>query len=61
MESLTCSQGKIIMERHMKVDERPLTFEELVEMSRRNPRRTVPMNRDELTFTEQGEFKKLSE
>ena len=49
------------MERHLKVDERSLTFEELLEMSRKNPRRTVPFSKDELTFTQQGEFNKLSE
>ena len=48
------------MERHIKMGERPFTFEELIEMSRRNPRRTVPMNKGELSFTEQGEFNKLS-
>ena len=50
------SQGKAIMERHFAVHERPLTFEELVEMSRRNPREVVKMVGGELTFQQQGEF-----
>ena len=44
------------MERHFAVHERPLTFEELVEMSRRNPREVVKMVGGELTFQQQGEF-----
>lgn len=48
--------GRVIMQRHFKVDERPLTFEELIELSRRTPSREVPMASGELTFNEQGEF-----
>ena len=44
------------MERHFAVHERPLTFEELVEMSRRNPREVVQMVRGEMMFQQQGEF-----
>ena len=44
------------MERHFLIGERPLTFEELVEMSRRNPRKIVRMMGGELMFTQQGEF-----
>ena len=44
------------MERHFAVHERPLTFEELVEMSRRNPREVVQMVRGEIGFQQQGEF-----
>ena len=44
------------MERHFAVADRPMTFEELVEMSRRNPRKTVKMAGGELMFTQQGEF-----
>ena len=48
------------MERHFLMGERPLTFEELEEKSRNNPRRVVQMRGAELTFTQQGEFE-LSE
>ena len=44
----------------MQMAERPMTFEELVEMTTRNPRRTVAMAAGELAFTEQGEFNSLS-
>ena len=44
------------MERHFKVGDRSLVFEELVEKSRQSPRRIVEMAGGQLTFTEQGEF-----
>ena len=53
-------QSQVIIQRHFSMGERPLTFEELIEMTTRNPRRSVPMAAGELAFTEQGEFNSLS-
>ncbi len=44
------------MERHFKLDEQPLTFEMLEELSRKSPRQVVKMQAGELTFRQQGEF-----
>ena len=44
------------MQRHIKVDERAYTFEELSEMTRSSPRRSVDMMRDALEFNQLGEF-----
>ncbi len=49
-------KAKTIIERHTKVGDRLVTFEELVEMTRRSPRRTVEMIAGELTFTQLGEI-----
>ena len=49
-------QAKTIIERHTKMGERLVTFEELVEMTRRSPRRTVDMIAGELAFTQLGEI-----
>jgi hypothetical protein len=48
-------QGKGILERHFMVSDHPVTFVELVEMTRNNPRRSVEFLAGELTFTMQGE------
>ena len=45
------------MKRHIRQDERPIVFEQLVEMSRRSPRRKVAMLNGGLQFTQLGEFK----
>ena len=45
------------MKRHIRQDERPIVFEQLVEMSRRSPRRKVSMLNGGLQFTQLGEFK----
>lgn len=44
------------MERHFMISERPMTFEELEELTRTNPRRTVQMIGTGLAFKQQGEF-----
>ncbi len=49
-------QAKAIIERHVRAGDRLLTFEELVEMTRRSPRRSVDMIAGELTFTQLGEI-----
>merc|ERR1711976_381370 len=45
-----------ILKRHIKVGDRPFTFEELVEMTRSSPRTAVDMMQDGLEFTQLGEF-----
>jgi hypothetical protein len=40
----------------MKIDERPYTFEELVEMTRSSPQIAIDMMQDRLEFTQLGEF-----
>jgi hypothetical protein len=52
----TLFQAKTIIERHTRTGDRLVTFEELVEMTRRSPRRTVDMIAGELTFTQLGEI-----
>jgi hypothetical protein len=49
-------QAKTIVERHVRAGDRLLTFEELVEMTRRSPRRSVDMIAGELAFTQLGEI-----
>ena len=45
-----------ILQRHIKSSERGQTFEELVEMTRGSPRRSVEMMVGRLEFTQLGEF-----
>ena len=45
------------MKRHIRQDESLVVFEQLVEMTRRSPRRQVPMLNGGLQFTQLGEFK----
>ena len=45
-----------ILKRHLKIDERPYTFEELVEMTRSSPQIAIDMMQDKLEFTQLGEF-----
>ena len=45
-----------ILQRHLKSSERGHTFEELVELTRGSPRRSVDMMIGRLEFTQLGEF-----